>query len=39
VFQSADDNHDGKLSPKEFKQAWTAYSGVSDQAMDAPGVR
>jgi Ca2+-binding EF-hand superfamily protein len=27
AFQSADANHDGKLSNDEFKKAWTSYTG------------
>src|SRR5207253_9039654 len=26
-FQAADTNHDGKLTPDEFKKAWTSYTG------------
>ena len=26
-FQANDRNHDGKLTPDEFKNAWTEYSG------------
>ena len=26
-FQSADANHDGKLTSDEFKKAWTSFTG------------
>ena len=39
VFQSSDSNHDGKLSLKEFKLAWPAYSGTTDPADSAPGPK
>lgn len=39
IFQSSDGNHDGKLSLKEFKAAWPAYSGTADPATDAPGPK
>jgi len=29
AFQSADANHDGKLSSDEFKKAWTSFTGNS----------
>ena len=39
IFPSADGDHDGKLSLKEFKGAWAAYSGTTDPSVDAPGVQ
>ena len=29
AFQRADANGDGKLSPSEFNQAWSIYSGIT----------
>lgn len=37
IFPSADGDHDGKLSLKEFKVAWASYSGTTD-SVDVPGV-
>jgi hypothetical protein len=39
IFPSADGDHDGKLSLKEFKGAWATYSGTTDPSVDAPGVQ
>jgi hypothetical protein len=39
VFQTADSDHDGRLSLKEFKGAWATYSGTTDPIVDAPGVQ
>jgi|GEM_PF-1585643 len=39
VFQNSDGDHDGKLSLKEFKSAWPAYSGTTDPAEGAPGPK
>lgn len=39
IFQSSDGNHDGKLSLKEFKAAWPAYSGTADPVDTAPGPK
>lgn len=39
IFPKADVDHDGKLSLKEFKEAWSVYSGTTDPSVDAPGVK
>jgi hypothetical protein len=39
IFPKADVDHDGKLSLKEFKEAWATYSGTTDPIVDAPGVQ
>lgn len=39
IFQSSDADHDGKLTLKEFKGAWSAYSGTEVPSVEAPGVQ